>query len=252
MPRIRFIVVCLLAIALAHGRADELDPRVKQLIVSIAPDWDSSSGKLQLFDHTAGGWKPASEAIPVLYGKSGLAWGRGVAGADEPGLKKAEHDRCAPAGIFTIGKIYGYDAKLPAGADYPYHQVIEGDAWVDDVKLPDYNRFVHVDPKNPPAWFEKQKMRPGDFAYHWLVEIRHNADPPVPGAGSAIFFHIRRGKTRPTSGCTTMAEEDLVKLIGWLRADKRPHYVLLPWSEYRKKWREWALPGVDEVRGLAP
>ena len=36
-------------------------------------------------------------------------------------------------------------------------------------------------------------MRSGDFAYHWLIEIRHNSDPPVPGAGSAIFFHIRRG-----------------------------------------------------------
>ena len=25
-----------------------------------------------------------------------------------------------------------------------------------------------------------------------------------------------------------MAEENLVKLIRWLRADKRPHYALLP------------------------
>src|SRR5208283_3272761 len=98
-----------------------------------------------------------------------------------------------------IGKIYTYDAKLPDGADYPFHQVVDGDAWVDDPALPHYNQFVHVNPENPPPWFAKQKMRTGDFAYQWLVEIRHNADPPVPGAGSAIFFHIRRGETRPTS-----------------------------------------------------
>ena len=56
-------------------------------------------------------------------------------------------------------------------------------------------------------------MRSGDFAYRWLVEIRHNADPPVPGYGSAIFFHIRRGPSRPSAGCTTMAEKNLVELI---------------------------------------
>ena len=93
-----------------------------------------------------------------------------------------------------MGKIYTYDAVLPAGSDYPYHQVSAADAWVDDPGLPDYNRFVTIpDPDHPPAWFEKMKMRHGDFAYRWLVEIRHNADPPVANAGSAIFFHIRRG-----------------------------------------------------------
>lgn len=223
-------------------RAGELDPRIKQLIVSIAPDWDSSSGELRLYERTSEGWKPVSAPIRVLYGKNGLAWGRGVKGTDEPGRHKVEHDGRAPAGVFEIGTIYGYDAKIPEGGDYPYHQVTAGDAWVDDPTSPHYNRHVTVDPKNPPDWFEKQKMRHNDFAYRWLVEIRHNSDPPVPGAGSAIFFHIRRGVTRPTSGCTTMASEDLVNLIRWLRADKHPHYALLPEAEYRRKWQEWGLP----------
>src|SRR3712207_9253115 len=76
-----------------------------------------------------------------------------------------------------------------------------------------YNKHIVIpDPANPPPWFEKQKMRHGDFAYRWLVEIRHNSDPPVAGDGSAIFFHIRRGVTRPSVGCTTMAENDLVRV----------------------------------------
>src|SRR5438034_104609 len=83
-----------------------------------------------------------------------------------------------------------------------------------------------------PDWNAKQKMRHNDFAYRWLVEIRHNSDPPVPGAGSAIFFHIRRGVDRPSAGCTTMAEPELVKLVSWLRASRRPCYVLLPAAEY--------------------
>ena len=90
-------------------------------------------------------------------------------------------------------------------------------------------------------------MRGNDFAYRWLSEIRHNSDPPVPGDGSAIFFHIRRGVNRPTTGCTTMAEEDLVRLVAWLRAPKHPCYALLTPADYRAKWRTWNLPPPELV-----
>jgi L,D-peptidoglycan transpeptidase YkuD (ErfK/YbiS/YcfS/YnhG family) len=234
--------------------AGGLDPQVKQLIVSIAPDWDSSQGKLQFFerDATSGEWKAASDAWPVLYGRNGLAWGRGVKGQDESGLHKTERDKRAPAGIFEIGKVYGYEPKLPTGASFPYHQVTDADLWSDDPRSPNYNRHVVIDPKNPPDNYSHERMKSGDFAYHWLVEIRHNADPPIHGDGSAIFFHIRRGETRPTSGCTTMAEGNLVKMIRWLRAEKHPHYVLLPWSEYQRKWQPWGLPSPDAVGALKP
>ena len=215
-----------------------------QLIVGIAPDWNSMKGQVQLFERAPGGkWEVTAPSWPVLFGKQGLAWGSGLAGQSENGLRKSERDGRAPAGIFRIGKIYTYDAQLPPGADFPFHQVTTADAWVDDIKSPDYNRFVTIpDPAKPPPWFEKQKMRHNDFAYRWLVEIRHNSDPPVPGAGSAIFFHIRRGVSRPSAGCTTMAEPDLVKMITWMRAARHPAYVLLPAAEYDKKWQSWNLP----------
>jgi len=242
--------VLLAAGLLAGASAEGIDNSVKQLIVSVAPTWDSADGRLQLFDRTADGWKAAAPSIPVLYGSHGLAWGRGILGTDEPGRHKEEKDGRAPAGVFKIGTIYTYDAALPAGSNYTFHTVNDGDAWVDDIHSPDYNRHVTVDPNNPPAWFEKQKMRHNDFAYRWLVEIRHNADPPVPGAGSAIFFHIRRGPTRHTAGCTTMAEDNLVNLIRWLRADKHPDYALLPREEYEKKWKAWGLPSPSEASAL--
>ena len=218
-----------------------------QLIVAVAPNWNSAHGRLQLFERPGGGdWKPVARPFPVLFGKKGIAWGSGLAGQNESGLRKKERDGCAPAGVFRIGKIYTYDARLPQGADYPFHQVTAGDAWIDDMRSPDYNRFVTIDdPAHSPPWFEKQKMRHGDFAYRWLVEIRHNSDPPVAGQGSAIFFHIRRGVNRPTTGCTTMAEPDLVKLIRWLRALRNPCYVLLPAAEYDLKWQSWNLPAPE-------
>jgi L,D-peptidoglycan transpeptidase YkuD (ErfK/YbiS/YcfS/YnhG family) len=233
------------------AEAAELGAGVQQLAVSIAPGWDVDHGRMQLFERAGKHWKAVGAPWPVLYGKSGLVWGRGVLGADEPGPHKVERDKRAPAGVFRIGRIYTYDEALPAGANYPFHTVGAADAWVDDPNSPDYNRFVTIsDPANPPPWFAKEKMRLNDFAYHWLVEIRHNSDPPVPGDGSAIFFHIRRGVDRPTAGCTTMAEGDLVQLIRWLRAEKNPHYALLPKSEYERKWQAWGLPSPEEAEAL--
>jgi L,D-peptidoglycan transpeptidase YkuD (ErfK/YbiS/YcfS/YnhG family) len=239
--RLAFLLVILLS---SNVRAAGVPDDCTQLLVSTAPDWNSMQGELRLFERSRGGkWTQQGAAIPVLFGKNGLAWGTGIAGQNESGLRKKERDGRAPAGIFRIGKIYTEDSALPSGASFPFRQITKADAWIDDPAHPDYNKHVVIpDPENPPAWFEKQKMRHGDFAYRWLIEVRHNSDPPVAGDGSAIFFHIRRGVTRPTAGCTTMAEEDLVRVIRWLKADRRPCYALLPTAEYSAKWQSWNLP----------
>ena len=236
------LVVLILLVPFFARAEDRISPSVAQLIIGIAPTWNSMKGQLQRFDRASDGWRAAGPPVPVLFGRSGLAWGRGLMNGPEDGPIKVEHDHRAPAGVFRIGTIYTYDKSLPGNANYPFHTVGPGDAWVDDIHSDHYNRHVTVDAKNPPAWFEKQKMRRGDFAYRWLVEIRHNADPPVPGFGSAIFFHIRRGPARPSAGCTTMAENALVELICWLRASANPEYVCLPRSEYLNRWRTWGLP----------
>src|SRR5580693_4938788 len=82
----------LFIIITAKTFAGGLDASVQQLIVSVAANWDASTGKLQLFEKTNGAWKAPAPAIPVLYGKNGLVWGRGVLGTDEPGTHKQEHD----------------------------------------------------------------------------------------------------------------------------------------------------------------
>ena len=244
----RVVPLALLLWCASNAHAAGVPNDCAQLILGLAPDWNSTRGTLQRLERQrAGEWRPVAAPVPVLFGKNGLAWGIGVVGQSEPGLHKQERDGRAPAGVFEIGKVFGYDAKLPPGADYPYHQVSDADIWSDDPRSPNYNRHITIDPKNPPDNYSHEKMRSGDFAYHWLVEIRHNSDPPIPGAGSAIFFHIRRGVNRPTTGCTTMAEPELVKLISWLRADRRPCYALLPQQEYENKWRDWDLPPPGKI-----
>jgi L,D-peptidoglycan transpeptidase YkuD (ErfK/YbiS/YcfS/YnhG family) len=144
--------------------------------------------------------------------------------------------------VFQLGRIYGYASSPPTGVRWPYQEVGRWDAYVDDPKNPYYNQHVRVDPRNVPPWFEKQRMRLGDFAYKWKLEIRHNMQPVAPGCGSAIFFHIRRGPSTPSAGCTTMRESDLIRLMQWIDAKSSPHYVLLPAPDYQALRASWRLP----------
>ncbi len=223
-----------------------LPPNVRQLLVATTNGWNKHRGQLRVFHKPQPNspWQPAlfPQAIPILLGKNGLAWGRGTL-LNPKGTEKRERDGRAPAGCFSVSKLYGYAPRPPSGTALPYHQVGQWDAWPDDPSNPYYNRHIVIDPKRGiPSWFEKQKMRHGDFAYEWLLEIRHNADPPLPGAGSVIFFHIRRGPDRATSGCTTMEKSKLIQIIQWLRPKGNPQYVLLPQSEYQRLQSYWQLP----------
>ena len=225
----------------------QLPANGRQVIVATTSDWDSFHATLQCWerDHDGeGGWRPAPMGSwSVLLGRNGLAWGRGNFAPSNPDIPwKVERDGKAPAGIFELGSIHGYAESAPSGTSWPYYRIGPWDAWIDDPKLQEYNQHIRVDPHNVPPWFEKQKMRLGDNAYKWLIEIKHNTNPIKPGFGSAIFFHVRRGPDRPTAGCTTMAEDNLTQLMRWLREDKHPYYVLLPKAEYEKVRTAWRLP----------
>ncbi|BET66327.1 L,D-transpeptidase family protein [Opitutales bacterium ASA1] len=230
----------------ATAQADILPAETRQLVVCLTADWNTHRATLLCYERTdTGTWTAVGEPRPALLGKHGLAWGRGIVPVppDTTAPTKQEGDGRSPAGVFAVGRIFGSDPTLPAGGDFPYRQVTAADAWIDDPENPLYNQHVVVpDPRRAPAWFESQRMRLGDPAFRWLVEIRHNAEPPLPGAGSAIFLHIRRGEDRPTAGCTAMASDDVKALVVWLRSAARPHFVALPIVEYRANWREWGLP----------
>ncbi len=224
----------------------QLGAGVRQVIVAQSANWDASTATLQCYQRASARdpWQPAfAKPWPVLLGRSGLAWGRGAFTPPPNGVPaKVEKDWRAPAGVFQLGQLFGYAAAAPQGARWPYVQVGAYDAWIDDSHSPYYNQHVRVDPNNIPPWFEKHRMRLGDSAYKWMLEIRHNPPPAVPGYGSAIFFHVRRGPAKPSAGCTTMAVENLEAMIRWLDPTASPHYVLLPQAEYQALRSAWNLP----------
>ncbi len=223
----------------------------RQMVVCIAPNASSSEGTLQLFhrDH-AGQWQTDGEPWSVMFGRGGLAWGRGIH-PPQPGPQKVSGDHKNPAGLFKIGTVYGYAAKLPDGAkDWPYHQVTDRDAWIDDPKLADlgYNHLYTLPPGAPyPAWWGPEHMHLGDFAYEWLVLIEHNYDDPDPKAGNEIYFHVRRGEHYRTAGCTTMERSNLEKLVKWLDPAANPMLAEMTQADYARVWKAWGLPPAEVV-----
>jgi L,D-peptidoglycan transpeptidase YkuD (ErfK/YbiS/YcfS/YnhG family) len=138
----------------------------------------------------------------------------------------------------------GYAPGLPEGAaGWPYHQVTERDAWIDDPALPDFNHLVTLPAgATPPSWWEREHMHLGDFAYQWMVVIEANYDSPVGDGGNSIFFHVRRAEHYRTAGCTTMEQDNLLRLIKWLRPGSHAMMVELTKADYQRLWKDWGLP----------
>jgi hypothetical protein len=231
--------------ASAHAAGGELTLGATQLVVCLAPQQSASEGTLQLYHRDAtGAWQPDSGRWPVMFARGGLAWGRGL-NPPQPGPQKKTDDHRNPAGLFLLGPVLGYAPTLPEGAQgWPYHQVTDRDAWIDDPHLPGYNHLYTLAPGAPfPDWWGREHLKLGDFAYEWLVVIEHNYNPPqADDGGNAIFFHVRRGEHYRTAGCTTMERDRLMRLVKWLKPGSHAMLVELTQADYARLWKPWGLP----------
>jgi L,D-peptidoglycan transpeptidase YkuD (ErfK/YbiS/YcfS/YnhG family) len=241
----RALPLALCALAPGPATADFSLPRTSsQCIVGIAGDWNSSRAQLQRYRRDGGKWKPEGNPWPARLGKQGLVWGSGLHPVPQNATRKQEGDGRAPAGVFSLGGVWGYAPRMELHPALPYRQVTPRDLWVEDPRSPLYNR--HVVLPRPPAseWERKQQMKQQDPAHSLKLFIAHNAAPStVPGAGSSIFFHIwRQDGGKPSAGCTTMAEAELRRMISWIDPTRKPLYVLLPRAEYGRFRKAWKLP----------
>jgi L,D-peptidoglycan transpeptidase YkuD (ErfK/YbiS/YcfS/YnhG family) len=60
-----------------------------------------------------------------------------------------------------------------------------------------------------------------DGLYDIVVVLGHNDDPVVPGAGSAIFLHLKRDDGGPTEGCVGVDRAVALELVAALGPDDR-------------------------------
>ncbi|MCS6913231.1 MAG: hypothetical protein NZ890_08335 [Myxococcota bacterium] len=232
-------------VQLGPVHADEaLVRRARQLVLVIAASWSSSDGTARRYERDAPGqhWRAVGGPFPVRLGRSGLGW-RGDAGAPPPppdAPLKREGDGRSPAGALPLGEMWGYDETAPAGVLLPYHAARPSDRCVDDPEAPHYGQLVEA-PASPP-WRSAERMLRPDGLYRYLLVVRYNMDRPLPAVGSCIFVHLWDKARSPTSGCTAMAVEDLLRLARWLRPDTRPVLVQLPAPVYARLRRTWGLP----------
>lgn len=128
---------------------------------------------------------------------------------------KREGDGATPVGRFPLRRVlYRADRVTLPPLALPVAVIDPGDGWCDDPASPDYNRQVKL-----PITARHEHLWRMDALYDIVVVIGHNDDPPVPGAGSAIFLHVASDEYRPTEGCVAIARDDLMALLADCRSD---------------------------------
>jgi len=213
-----------------------------QFVLVTTEDENATTGQMQLFEkHEKGAWKANGIPHPVNVGRTGLAWGNGLLKA-RSGQQKEEGDGKAPAGIFRLTKIFGYEPPLDVGFKMPFIRSNEILECVDDSNSKFYNQLV--DSLNVEKdWTSSEFMRRDDELYKWGVLVEHNAEQK-PKGGSCIFLHIWKGPDKPTAGCTAMSETNLMKILHWLDEKKSPVMIQLTSSEVADYQSKGQLPNL--------
>ncbi len=246
-----WLSLCLLAGTNAVAEPPDSAPvpaACRQMILVLAPSFSAAQGTLHKFqrrDSTAA-WERVEHAIPVILGRAGLGWGRGLHAAqpaDQP--HKQEGDGRSPAGVFRLGTAFGFPPKsaLPP-LRMPYQQITATLECIDDPDSQHYNTLADR-ARVSADWRSSEKMIRVKVDYHLGVFVEHNTAPAEPGAGSCIFLHVWGKAGEPTAGCTAMAGQEMEKIIKWLDGASEPVLVQLPREAYARLGAAWGLPVLE-------
>ena len=231
------VTFCLTVCAAA--RQDPLKT-CRQIILVTTDSWSSPNGTMWMFERAMldSNWQRRGSTIPVVVGRAGLAWGRGLIDTSSfQGPIKKEADDKAPAGIFRLGSVFGWLVTTKM----PFTIVSPNSVCIDDSGSRYYNELID---KSVMAdlrdWHHAEPLY-GVNVYKVGIIVEHNV-PPQPGSGSCIFLHVWKNPATPTSGCTAMSEHELRRVIRWLDPALAPLLVQLPRPVYEQLRDRWRLP----------
>ncbi len=235
------IALYLLILSFYYQQPVDLSTKfhTKQLVVVTTDSWNNIEGRMSVYEHKGNYWEPVFTQIPIVTGRSGMAWGKGLHKEElNRGKLKKEGDGNSPAGIFQLSGLFGYEDILSKMSSL---KVDIKTFCVDDSKSTYYNQIVTIDTVKK-DWTSAETMRMKSDVYKFGIFVDYNVKPAIPTMGSCIFMHIWSGNTEPTAGCTAMKESDILKLIGFLDKKKNPILVQVPQSEYNKLKVVYKLP----------
>jgi len=124
-------------------------------------------------------------------------------------VEKQEGDGGTPTGRFPLRRVlYRPDRGAAPRTGLPVEAITPDQGWCDDPHRPEYNRPVAL-----PFSGGHERLWREDGLYDIVVVLGHNDDPPRPGAGSAVFLHLRDPEGKPTEGCVAVTRPELEALL---------------------------------------
>ena len=214
-------------------------PTTRQFVIVGAGTWTSSSASLQIVARSAdGGWRCQQAPVAARVGTNGL----------RPLVERRSGDGTTPAGVFPLGDVQAWDGQWfqffgnlsDPGVRGLYRRVRYEDFWGATPHTASYQALVNAPGcRSPDEWL----TRVGDVYGHAAV-IGANlypisgAAPGEPPFAAAIFLHrfsySASGASRPTSGCVSLAEDDLEMALRLIDPALDVRFAIGEWSWLRQ------------------
>lgn len=161
--------------------------KTNQIVTVVA---SGTSATVTLLEKNNGVWK---EVIST----NGYVGSQGVGQASESVSR-------TPKGSYSLGFAFG---TTNPGTKLPFRQITPNSYWISNTNDPEYN-----------TWQERQSSSNLDehlidyqVQYKYGIVINYNTNNPVKGDGSGFFLHVSNG--RPTAGCVSVPESQMLTLM---------------------------------------
>jgi L,D-peptidoglycan transpeptidase YkuD (ErfK/YbiS/YcfS/YnhG family) len=211
-------------------------PGVRQFVVLATAGFANTFGSAFVAVRMRNGeWACQTEPTAARFGRTGT----------RPLLERRSGDGTTPAGVFPLGEMTAWDGEtFNVFGNRPdpgvhnsvgYRDVLPEDCWGATPNTTDYQRLVNR--PGCPGPDDEWLTRFGDVYAHAAViganlDPVSGDDPGEPALAAAIFLHrhtyARSGTTRPTSGCVSVALDDLTRILTGLDPGLNPHFAIGP------------------------
>ncbi len=194
-----------------------------QAILVTPAGTGTSQSKLRLYEKVNGKWMKIAPDMKAYIGKNGFKPVKNATLSAEDRKKyKYEGDGATPKGIFTITSLFGWGEN--PGFLLPYRKTTSDDYWVSSSKKEEYNVWITRKGGPSASWSVYEKLKIPDYKYAAVIDYNNGPDR-ITGNGSAIFLHLADGRGY-TSGCVSLSEADLLKVLKWLNPESKPIIAL--------------------------
>lgn len=216
------------------GALSSRHPNVDQFVVMATADFDAARGIVAVAARTPDGvWACQTDELDARFGRNGA----------RPLVDRLSGDGTTPAGVFPLGVVTAWDGEVfsvfgnqpDPGVVVSYRAVRPEDCWG---ATPGTDRYQHlVNRPGCPGPDDEWLPGYGDVYSHAAV-VGANLDP-ISGDGpgetpyaAAIFLHRHSyessGAAKATSGCVSLASDDLVEVLRLLDPRLDPHFAIGP------------------------